>query len=105
MKFLSRRGYQVQTATNGPQALTLVEQEPPNLIILDMYLPGMDGIEVLRELQARPTKSDVLVLSSSQDDKLLQEALALGAFDVMGKPPTLDAIELAIQLRQVISAA
>jgi len=36
---------------------------------------------------------------------LLQEAMELGAFDVMGKPPTLDAIELAIQLRQVISAA
>jgi len=105
LKFLSRRGYQVQTATNGPQALALVEQEPPNLIILDMYLPGMNGIEVLRKLQARPTKSDVLVLSSSQDDKLLQEAMELGAFDVMGKPPTLDAIELAIQLRQVISAA
>lgn len=105
LKFLSRRGYRVQTASNGPQALTLVEQEPPNLIILDMYMPGMDGIEVLRKLQARPSKSDVLVLSSSQDDKLLQDALTLGAFDVMGKPPTLDAIELAIQLRQVISAA
>jgi CitB family two-component system response regulator MalR len=82
-----------------------VEQEPPNLIILDMYMPGMDGMEVLRKLQGRPSKSDVLVLSSSQDDKLLQDALTLGAFDVMGKPPTLDAIELAIQLRQVISAA
>ena len=105
LKFLSRRGYHVQTATDGPQALTLVEQEPPNLIILDMYLPGMNGIEILRKLQACHSKSDILVLSSSQDDKLLQEALALGAFDVMGKPPTLDAIELAIQLRQVISAA
>ena len=105
LKFLSRRGYHVQTASNGSQALTLVEQAPPNLIILDMYMPGMNGIEVLRKVQARPSKSDVLVLSSSQDDKLLQEALALGAFDVMGKPPTLDAIELAIQLREVISAA
>src|SRR3989442_2789957 len=44
LRFLSRRGYQVQTATNGPQALALVEQEPPNLIILDMDLPGMNGI-------------------------------------------------------------
>jgi len=105
LKFLSRRGYQVQTASNGPQALTLVEQEPPNLIILDMYMPGMSGIEFLQKLRAKPSKSDVLVLSSSQDDKLLQEALTLGAFDVMGKPPSLEVIELAIQLREVISAA
>jgi len=40
------------------------------------HMPGMNGIEVLRKLPARPSKSDVLVLSSSQDDKLLQDALA-----------------------------
>ncbi|TAJ25428.1 MAG: response regulator [Nitrospirae bacterium] len=97
-EFLGRRGYRVRTAANGREALALVEQEIPQMIVLDMYMPGMNGVEVLRALRARQYTGGVLVLTASQDEKLLQEALGLGSVDVIGKPVNLERLVLAIQV-------
>lgn len=61
MDFLTARGYRVQTAQDGPAALALVAQHAPELILLDIYLPGMNGVGVLRELRARQYKGGVIV--------------------------------------------
>lgn len=64
--FLTRRGYRVQTAEDGPAALSLVEQGAPQLLVLDIYLPGMNGVTVLRELRARHYVGGVIVLSGTR---------------------------------------
>src|SRR2546426_968726 len=97
-RFLSLRGYNVRLATDGQQALTLVEQEVPRLIVLDVYMPGMNGVEVLRQLRRKQFNVGVILLTASQDDKLLQEALDLGSVDIMGKPVDLERLALAIQV-------
>ena len=102
-RFLSLRGYRVQVASDGPQALAAVDREVPQLIVLDMNMPGMNGVEVLRQLRAKQYAGGVILLTTSQDDSLLQEALDLGSVDVMGKPVDLERLALAIQVGCILS--
>ena len=102
-RFLSLRGYKVRVASDGQQALTMVEQEAPQLIVLDVYMPGINGVEVLRQLRRRKFTGGVILLTGSQDDKLLQEALDLGSVDVMGKPVDLERLALAIQVGCILT--
>ena len=97
-QYLSRKGYQVRVAPDGPTALSMVAKEQPRFVILDMYMPGMNGLELLRELRAKNYDGGVLGLTGSQEENLLQGVLDLGAVDVMGKPVDLEKVELAIQL-------
>ncbi len=62
----------------------MVKQEQPQSIILDLYMPDMNGLEVLRQLRSQEYRGGVIVLTASQVEKLLQEMLELGSVDVMG---------------------
>lgn len=103
-QFLSRRGYHVRVAQDGPTALAMVEKDLPRFVILDMYMPGMNGLELLRELRARNYAGGVLGLTGSQEENLLQGLLDLGAVDVMGKPVDMEKVELAVQLGCLLTA-
>jgi|GEM_PF-174496 len=102
-RFLSLRGYRVRTAHGGHQALAAVDQEAPKLLVLDMTMPEMNGVEVLRKLRDRQYAGGVILLTTGQDDRLLEEALDLGSVDVMGKPVDLERLALAIQIGSVLS--
>ncbi|TAL08524.1 MAG: response regulator [Nitrospirae bacterium] len=97
-QYLTRRGYRVRVAPDGPAALAMVKERLPQFVILDMYMPGMNGLEVLRELRANKYEGGVLGLTGSQEENLLQGVLDLGAVDVMGKPVDMERLELAVQL-------
>ncbi|MEW6544741.1 MAG: response regulator [Nitrospirota bacterium] len=98
-EFLKRRGYLVKTATSGEQALTMIKQEPPDLVLLDIYMPGINGVEVLRRLQAMNSPAGVIMLTASQEEPLLKTAMDLGAFDVLSKPVDLSQVELAVMVK------
>ena len=102
-KFLSARDYQVREAADGQQALALVDQKSPDIIVLDVNMPGINGIEVLKRLRAKNYAGGVIFLTSSQDEMLLQEGLELGSVDVLGKPVDLERLELTIQLGCILS--
>lgn len=102
-RFLSLRGYRVRVANDGPQALAAVDQEAPQLLVLDMNMPGMNGVEVLRKLREKKYAGGVILLTTGQDDKLLEEALDLGSVDVMGKPVDLERMALAIQVGCILT--
>jgi DNA-binding response OmpR family regulator len=102
-KYLSARDFQVRVAADGQQALALVDQESPDIIVLDVNMPGMNGIEVLKRLRAKNYAGGVIFLTSSQDEALLQEGLELGSVDVLGKPVDLERLELTIQLGCILS--
>ncbi len=95
---LTRRGYRVRVASNGTEALASVEREKPALILLDMYMPGMNGNEVLKRLRKMAYKSAVILLTASQDEKLLKEACEMGVMDIMGKPLDLGRLALVVGL-------
>ena len=96
--YLSSRGYRVHVASEGLHALALVDQEPPDLIVLDIHMPGMNGIEVLKRLRAKNYVGGVILLTSSPDERLLQDGLDLGAIEILGKPADLNRLELTVQI-------
>ena len=102
-RFLTLRGYKVLVASNGQQALTMVERDIPDLIVLDADMPDMNGVEVLRQLRERKYTGGVILLTPSRDDKLLHEALELGSVDVLGKPVDLERLALAIQVGCILT--
>jgi DNA-binding response OmpR family regulator len=82
---LSRHGYQVCTATDGPSAVEMARQEQPDLIVLDVMLPGLDGFEVCRIL--RPEMSVPILMLTARDEEVDKVVgLEVGADDYMTKP-------------------
>jgi CheY-like chemotaxis protein len=78
VQFLSLRGYRALGVKDGPEALSMVEQAPPDLILLDLFMPGMDGVEVLRQLRQREYTGGVIIITGSHDEERLDEAWAWG---------------------------
>lgn len=83
---LMRAGYEVLMATDGLQALRLAEEEHPDLVILDLMLPGIDGLEVCRKMREKKIMVSIVMLTAKDDefDKVL--GLELGADDYITKP-------------------
>lgn len=102
-QFLPTRGIRVLTAQDGLAALAMAESERPHFIVLDIHMPGMNGVEVLRKLRAKNYEGVIMMLTSIQDGKLLKEALDLGAVDIVGKPFDLEHLALAIQASMVLA--
>ena len=102
-QYLSRHGYRVLSAQDGPTALSLAERERPHLIVLDINMPGMNGVEVLRKLRAKHYEGGVMMLTGVRDEDLLKEVLELGSIDIVGKPADLERIRLAIEVSLILS--
>jgi adenylate cyclase len=98
---LAPRGYEVLTAGSGPEALESVAKEGPDLVLLDIVMPGMDGYEVCRRLRATPAGAVlpvVMVTASGNEQKL--RALEAGADDFIAKP--FDQAELLARVRSLL---
>ncbi len=83
--YLAREGYQVESATSGAESLSKVSSFKPELIILDVMLPDMDGLEVCRRIRAEGT-TPILMLSARREDVDRIVGLELGADDYLTKP-------------------
>ncbi len=98
VQFLCLRGYRAFGVKDGSDALSIVEQAPPDLILLDLFMPGMDGVEVLRQLRQREYAGGVIIITGSHDEARLDEAWAVGPQEVIGKPIDLEQLLTSIQL-------
>jgi two-component system phosphate regulon response regulator PhoB len=85
---LAKAGYRVSTAARGPEALKAATEERPDVIILDLMLPGMSGYDVLAELRAKPETRDigVILLTARKQEADRIRGLTLGADDYLTKP-------------------
>ena len=85
---LEKEGYEVVSASNGLQALMKAQKENPDLIILDVMLPGMDGFEVCSRLRNDPQTSPIpiIMLSAKGQDADKSTGLRVGALDYLTKP-------------------
>jgi DNA-binding response OmpR family regulator len=85
--YLRRAGYETRVATDGPAALAAVAERSPDLIVLDLMLPGVDGLEVMRRVRERPDRtSAVILLTAKGDESDRVIGLRLGADDYVVKP-------------------
>ena len=103
-EYFTKRGYRVLAAENGLKALSMVKLEAPKLIIIDINMPIMDGLSLVRELRANNYMGGILGLTGLLEGDKLQELLDLGAFDVMQKPVNMERMELAINLGCVLAS-
>jgi len=97
--YLSRDGYRVITASDGLDALRLVKETHPDLIVLDLMLPGMDGLEVCRNIR-RDSDVPVIMLTARTGDEDKLAGLGIGADDYVTKP--FSPRELAARVRAVL---
>jgi DNA-binding response OmpR family regulator len=98
VQFLSLRGYRALGVKEGPEAISMVEQTSPDLILLDLMLPGMNGVEVLRRLRDKHFSGAIIIVTGSYDEELLQDAWSLHPQEVITKPIDLDKLLAMIQL-------
>ncbi len=93
---LKADGYQVFTAADGDEGLRVFEQQRPALVLTDLKMPGMDGIEVLRLIKERWPETEVIVITGHGDLELAIESLRLRASDFITKPIDNRALEVAL---------
>jgi two-component system phosphate regulon response regulator PhoB len=106
---LARAGYRVSTAANGQDALKAARDERPDVVVLDLMLPGVSGYEVLRELRQRRDTSDigVILLTARREEADRIKGLSLGADDYLTKPfsPQELTLRVAALLRRLAAPA
>jgi DNA-binding response OmpR family regulator len=101
--FLTERGYDVRIAENGRLALVTLDTFTPDVVLLDMHMPEMDGLETLRRLAVRSPSLPVIMITVNDDIETTARLLQLGAADYVPKPFNLEYLEQAINIQ--LSAA
>jgi DNA-binding response OmpR family regulator len=97
---LEQEGFTVQAVASGEEALAHVEADPPDLMVLDVMLPGLDGFEVLRRLRGQGCTVPVVMLTARDEDVDKIVGLELGADDYLAKP--FNPRELSARIRAVL---
>jgi DNA-binding response OmpR family regulator len=96
-RVLRRRGLEVSTAGDGPSALDIAASSSPDVIVLDLKMPGLDGVETLRRLRAAGCAAPVLLLTAWADVHHAAAALREGASDYLVKPCPVEELVTAIE--------
>lgn len=96
-KVLTEEGYRVVTAQSGEEALVLAEKVHPELILLDIVMPGLDGIATLRELYRRGERAVIVMLTAQGTIQTAREAMLLGAHDYVTKPFNLEFLKSVLR--------
>ncbi len=97
--FFSSRGHKVFTATNAKDALSLVGQESPDLVLLDVNMPDMNGLEVLRLIKKDSPRTKVIMVTVSDDEDTREKAKLFGSDDFIKKPFTTDYLQDVVILK------
>ena len=96
-KVLREEGYRTIVASSGREALELAGDAQPDLILLDIVMPGMDGVETLRELRRRGHAAVVIMLTAQGSLQTAREAMLLGAYDYVTKPFNLEFLKTVLR--------
>lgn len=94
---LNDEGYRVSTAKTGEDALEELRREVPDLVLLDVWLPGMDGLSVLREIRKTHAQLPVIIISGHGNIETAVKATKLGAFDFVEKPLSIERVLVSIE--------
>jgi DNA-binding response OmpR family regulator len=85
-EYLTQNGFRVDSAEEGETALKMLVDDPADVVLLDIYMPKMDGLQVLTKIKKQNITAKVIILTAADGLKIAQESIKLGADDFMTKP-------------------
>ncbi len=97
--FLEENEHKVFTAYDGLEAIEVTKRERPHIILLDIYLPKLDGIEVLKTIREFDDSIGVIMITAFREEDVAKHALELGAFDYINKPFDFDYLERSLETK------
>lgn len=100
-EFLKTKGYEVYVALDGRSALQEVKNKKPHVVLLDIMMPGLSGIDVLKEIRKIDPEIGVIMVTALMDQDLAKCALEMGAYDYVTKPFDLDYLETAVTAKLI----
>ena len=99
--FLLENRYEVHIVHDGETAVSKVKEVRPHIVLLDVMMPGMGGIDALREIKQVDPAVGVIMITAVVDEDLAKQAVALGAYDYITKPLNLDYLETVVMVKIV----
>ena len=97
VKRLSKRNIKAEGVGNGEEALMILDRNPMDVVVLDVRMPGMDGIEVLRVIKKKYPLIEVVMLTGHASMEVAIEGMEIGAFDYLMKPVDIDELVYKLQ--------
>ncbi len=97
-EFFSARGYEVFNAMSGKEAVEIVKKEKPRIVLLDIKMRGMDGIETLKKIKDIDKTVAVIMVTGEKDDDIMKQARDAGADDYVTKPLSLEYLDRLVSL-------
>ncbi len=97
--FFAERGFEVILANDGASALASIKEERPHIVFLDLHMPGLNGLEVLKEAKLVDETIKIIVITAVEDQEVIQKAKALGAADYVIKPFSLEYLKEEVLLK------
>lgn len=94
---LQKEGYEIYQAANGLQALKLTDQHDPDLVLLDMKIPGMDGLEILKKMKEKNPDIRVIIMTAYGELDLIEQTKKMGALAHFSKPFDIEEIRSAVR--------
>ena len=101
-KFLTRRGYEVRTAGDGAAAIEAIREGHPDIVLLDIRLPKIDGLSVLQRLRDESVNVAIITMSGNADEDTARKSLELGAADFITKPFNLPYLETSLLAKLIL---
>ncbi|EJW18959.1 MULTISPECIES: response regulator [Paenibacillus] len=98
MEVFSSEGYTTFQASNGKMALEIVKEESPDIVLLDMKIPGMDGLEILKQIKLMKPHMNVIMMTAYGELDMIKEATDLGALMHFTKPFDIDEMRVAVNM-------
>lgn len=98
-EFFTLRNYEVFNASSGKEAIKIVERERPRIVLLDINMKGMDGIETLKKIKEINKDTIVIMVTGVKDDDVMKKAKEMGADDYITKPLSLEYLEKVVLLK------
>jgi len=95
--FFEERDFQVKIANTGEDAIKSLDQENPDIVLLDISMPGMDGLTVLKRIKEKKMRCKVIMVTALETNVKIEEAMRLGADNYITKPLSLEYLERDVQ--------
>ena len=98
-RYLTKKGFQVYTAVSGEDAVNIVKEERPHIVLLDIRMPGMGGIEALKKIKEIDREIGVVMITAVKEEETAKEILKLGADDYITKPMDLKYLDNVLMVK------